>query len=107
MWATPGEALDLLFSADKETLTWTAPVNMGGTSGEFDSLWSGDPADFTAGSGTECLESDDGTDTQATDSGVPVIGSVRYYLVRAQNDCGVGPLGTDHLGVEREGRSCP
>jgi len=111
VWATPGEALDLVFVPDfvpnKETLGWNAPLDPGATSLLYDALWSGDPADFTSGSGAECLESD-GDDRQATDTGVPAIGSARYYLVRAQNDCpaGVGTLGTGHLG-EREGRACP
>ena len=109
IWATPGEALDLVFSADKQTLIWSATVNPGSTSVVYDTLRSGDPADFTTDSGAECLESDDGADTQATDFGIPVTGSVRHYLVRAQNDCpaGLGTLGTDHLGAERAGRACP
>jgi hypothetical protein len=88
------------------TLTWTAPLDPGGAAVWYDVLRSDAPAAFaTAG---VCVESDDGTDTSATDSQAPG-GAGLYFLVRGENACpdGIGSLGTDWNGVEREAVACP
>lgn len=74
---------------------------------EYDTLRSGLPADFQAAA--DCVESDDGPNTSATDVSVPSVGRVFYYLTRAENACplGMGSLGTKSHGVPRVGRSCP
>ena len=71
----------------------------------YDTIRSGDPADFVGS--PVCVESDDGTDTEATDAGLPGINEVFYYLARAENDCGPGTSGTDSDGQERVLDTCP
>jgi hypothetical protein len=107
IWATPGEVQGVMFLGDKETLIWDPPAEPGAASVVYDTLRSDDPQDFTAG-GT-CVEQDDGTDTSATVAGTAPAGTVRHYLVRAQNGCevGEGSLGSDSFGEERDGRPCP
>jgi hypothetical protein len=101
---------DLIFSPNTLTLSWIAPEDPGGTGASnlfYDTLRSGDPADFDLS--TVCVESDDDIDTQATDIETPLSGSVFHYLVRAENPCptGQGTLGVDSTGQERSGRACP
>ena len=70
-------------------------------------LRSNSAADFTAG--VTCLESDDGSDSEAQDLAEPANGTVYFYLVRAQNDCpvGQGSLGETSAGDARTGAGCP
>jgi hypothetical protein len=108
VWASPGEVRNLSF-ADSATVMWTEPDKPGAipTALVYDVLRSSDSSNFTTG--TTCLESDEGTDTQATDVQDQATGEVFYYLIRAESDCpgGVGTLGADSAGVERVGRTCP
>ncbi|UCH33674.1 MAG: hypothetical protein JSV65_14035, partial [Armatimonadota bacterium] len=106
VWATPGEVRDLVFLADKMTLSWTAPVEPGATTVVYDTIRSAEPADFITSA--DCVESNDGADTMATDPEVPLTNSLFAYLVRAENDCPTsqGPLGTDSAGSDRQGRAC-
>jgi hypothetical protein len=67
----------------------------------YDLLRSSDPADFVHAA--DCLESDDGTDTEAVDGDVPSPGTVWFYLVRGEYLC---PDGAGSLGAGREGRYC-
>jgi hypothetical protein len=55
----------------------------------YDSLRSESAASFAS---AVCLESMDGSDTSATDSVTPPAGEVAFFLVRARNTCGTGPL---------------
>lgn len=97
--AVPDEVREVRF-ADKTTLSWRAvPFNVL----VYDVLRSPNAQDFTA---ADCVETDD-TDTTAQDATTPAAGVVFYYLVRAENDCGEGSLGTRSDGVERTGTSCP
>jgi hypothetical protein len=107
IWGTPGEALDLVFAADKATLSVAPPVDPGGlvSSLLYDTVRSGIPSDFV-GAAT-CVETNGGPDTSAVDASTPVAGSVFYYLVRAENACGVGALGTWTDGTPRTVRTCP
>jgi hypothetical protein len=106
VWSTPGEVPALDFVA-AVTLTWSEPVDPGGTSCVYDVLRSAQADDFVAGG--ICVESDDGSDTTADDPQEPGAGLVFFYLSRAANDCpqGDGPLGQDSAGAERSGRDCP
>ncbi|MCZ6649950.1 MAG: hypothetical protein O7D35_04715, partial [Acidobacteria bacterium] len=57
-----------------------------------------------------CVESDDSSDTMATDATIPGPNSVFYYLIRAENACpvvGQGTLGSESDGTLRTGRICP
>jgi hypothetical protein len=51
-------------------------------------------------SGSLCIESD-GADTTAIDSTDLATGEIAFYLVRPENSCGLGSLGTTSEGVER------
>ena len=107
VWSTPGEVRDLNLQVDAQTLHWSAPAGLGGTLVLYDTLRSSAPADFVAAGA--CVETDDGSDTQAVDPTMPLPGGLFFYLVRAQNSCpsGEGSLGNNSSGVPRAGRSCP
>jgi hypothetical protein len=106
VWATPGDVPRLDFTGDS-TLAWSEPLEPGGTMLLYDTLRSSDPADYVTGA--VCVEFDEGSDREATDTDVPASGDVFHYLVRAQNDCpeGQGPLGQDSNGTDRQARPCP
>ncbi len=103
-WSIPGEARDLRFTAP-QTLSWTAPSDLGGVTVLYDTIRSGTSSDFVTGA--TCVESNDGTNTTASDPTQPVVGGPFYYLVRAENACGAGPLGKRSTEVERTARNCP
>jgi len=106
VWATPGEVRDLGF-VDSSSVIWSEPLDAGGTTPVYDTLRSSDPANHVTGA--FCVESDEGSDREASDTDEPAPGVVWHYLVRAQNDCpeGAGDLGHDSNGAERSGRTCP
>jgi hypothetical protein len=70
-------------------------------------LRSSDSSDFDA---ADCIESDD-SDLTAEDVPTPDPGIIWFYLVRAQNDCGIGDLGAWGMLPDdtypREARNCP
>jgi hypothetical protein len=102
--AAPGEATDLRFPGDATTLAWDRPADMGGpVTPLYDVVRAGSPQGF-AGAAL-CVESDDGADSVAVDADLPSTGAVFYYLVRAENDCGAGTLGTGAAG-ERTAIDC-
>jgi len=94
----PGEVTDLLLSHDQgtgnTTLTWSAVAGVGIG---YDTLQSTVPDGFTGATCAETL----GADTQAVIGANPNVGQVFYYLIRAGNTCGSGPL-----GGAREARQC-
>ena len=51
-------------------------------------------------SGSSCVESD-GADTTAVDSTGLAPGEIAFYVVRPENSCGPGSLGTTSEDVER------
>jgi hypothetical protein len=104
-WAIPGETVAITF-ADRTRLDWQAPAGPGGTSARYDVLRSDAASDF-AGAGASCVESDDVSDRTALDPDTPLPGAVYFYLVRAENGCGGGSLGTASDGTPRAGRECP
>ena len=106
LWAFAGEVGTMLFPTDTETLTWSAVTQTGGSGIVlvYDTLRSSAPGGFATAS---CLESDDGHDTAALDTAIPAPKSVFFYLVRAQNSCGPGSLGTGTGGLPRSGPACP
>ena len=89
------------------TLSWIEPLDAGGALSAlvYDTLRSSDPSDFQAGA--FCLESDDGSDTNATELESPAVGQTFFYLTGGENACGRGPYGTRPGDVERTVRSCP
>jgi hypothetical protein len=106
VWETPGEARSLLFT-NAQTFSWAPPASLGGLAVVYDALRSADPANFV-GAAT-CVESNDGSNTTATDASAPAVGTGFFYLVRAENTCpsGQGLLGTNSSGTPIAGRSCP
>ena len=111
VWSRPGEVRNLKLTHDPAvgatTLLWQAPVILGAASVVYDTLMSGNPADFVADA--LCVESDDGTDTEAVTPTAPPPGAVHSFLVRGQSACpdGGGPLGQRSDGATRVGRPCP
>lgn len=105
-YATPGEVLNLRFTSST-ALAWDAPASPGGASIRYDTIRAGSPTGFVAAG--VCAETDDGSNTQATDAATPALGAIFYYLIRAENDCvpGQGPLGFATNGTPRSARNCP
>jgi hypothetical protein len=101
IWAIPAEAVNLRFSSES-VLEWDAPIGSGGTpaSALYDTIRS--DVVTMGGPGAHCVETDDGPNTTSTDTDDPGGGVVFYYLVRAVNSCGEGPL-----GYGRTAPSCP
>jgi hypothetical protein len=92
--AAPGEAPNLRFGADKQTLSWGLAPFYGGLAPVYDLLRSSARDDF---GGATCV----GTNLSATfstDAAVPTPEQVHYYLVRAENACGQGALGPGQVG---------
>jgi hypothetical protein len=69
----------------------------------YDVLRSNAANDFVSGSPCWGLE----YSTSFSDTSTPGSGSVYYYLIRAVNDCGQGPVGANSEGVPRAAASCP
>lgn len=112
VWARPDPVTGLILTHDvpssTTTLTWDAPVDVGGTvAPAYDLLRSDLATDFSGAA--ICVESDDGTNSTAIDATTPAAGGLFHYLVRAENACPTGPgdLGDGSSGQERPGRVCP
>lgn len=99
---TPGEVPGLVWHGNG-TIDWL-PAPAGGNSQLYDVIRSSDPADFTTAA--VCVATATSV-TVAFETNVPASGNTDYYLVRASNSCGVGPLGSGPGGVVRTARSCP
>jgi hypothetical protein len=104
LWSTPGEVRELTWP-DDTTLAWGTPDHPGCVTPIYDSIRSAEASDFTTGA--TCLESDDGSNTWAIEPDSPATGSAWFYLVRAENGCGLGPAGWDSDGGTRSARDCP
>ncbi|MDH3786118.1 MAG: MopE-related protein, partial [Acidobacteriota bacterium] len=102
--ALPSESQNLLF-VDPTTMQWSAPAMLGGTSVNYDVLRTDAADDFVTL--PVCVESDDGSDTQAVDANVPASGAVFFYLSRPLNACGDGSPGADSDAIERAAATCP
>ncbi len=105
----PGEVTDLVLSHSDGTLGTTtiefsAPGDLGGTSVVYDTIGSSDATDFDTSA--TCVETNDGSDTTATDAVTPATGVVTYFLVRAENACALGTAGSDSDDLPREALDC-
>jgi hypothetical protein len=92
LWALPGEVAQLRLThaggvGGTTTLSWSVPPTPGGTLVHYDVLRGEAPDDSSVFETVAAGES--GTSTTDDDDPSPVY----YYLVRATNDCGDGPLG--------------
>jgi hypothetical protein len=108
VWALPGPAEDLRLShsggpSGTTTLSWTPPAEPGSSLINYDTVVSPVAADFDLSA--SCLESNE-ADTQAIHSTPPDPGEVLYFLVRAENTCGLGSSGEDSAGVPRVVLDC-
>jgi concanavalin A-like lectin/glucanase superfamily protein len=102
VWSVPGEVRSVAFT-DSTTLAWSPPVATGGSSPRYDTLRADTPTGFDVAA---CVAS--GTqDANVVDTAVPAEGTGFFYLLRAENTCGRGPLGAGTDGVPRLGRACP
>ena len=87
---------------DIDTLFWHEPEYFGGTGVVYDTLRSPTAADFTTPA--TCVEIDD-PDRLTSDETVPTAGTALYYLIRVENGCPVGNMGSSSSGP-RTGRTC-
>jgi len=106
-WAPPSDVfLEVTFdpSTRDTTLTWTAPVEPGGTMVHYDVL-TGERTDFRYAS---CMESNSTDRVFTHPDSTPWI-NLSYYLIRAKNGCAstaMGGIGTDSDGTPRVGKAC-
>jgi hypothetical protein len=87
---------------DEDTLFWAEPEMMGGTGVVYDTLRSPASDDFTTPA--VCVETD-GANRITADSTVPTAGTVFYYLIRVENECPDGNMGSSSDGP-RTGKAC-
>lgn len=105
----PDEVTALTFD-DKSSISWTAPALTGGMGYQVYELLrvSGtEAADALGFSSSPDCPGTELFDTEATDATDPAGSELFFYLVRAKNGCGVGPLGRSSAGAERVGDDCP
>jgi len=108
-WSLPGvvEGLELSHTGGpggQTLLEWVVPVELGGVGVGYDTLRSTDATNFESPPG-ECAETG-GPDTQSIDLVTPAGDELLYFLIRAQNDCGDGPL-LEATGGPRTALTCP
>jgi hypothetical protein len=98
-FAVPTEVTGLAFSADKQTLSWTSGPPPPGPSTVY-AILRGDVADLPVNNGP--------SETCVVNAvPAPSVGQGFWYLVRAENACGVSSYGFATGGVERISAACP
>jgi hypothetical protein len=104
VWGRASEVRDLRF-ASRTVLTWSEPANTGGTLPiRYDTLRSTSPSTF----GEETCFVSGGSETSTADPESPAMGTSFFYLVRGENVCGDGDLGTGgSLEWPRQAATCP
>ena len=110
--STPGVVSGLVLSHDipsgVTTLSWNVPAAPGGQAAAllYDVLQSAVAADFAT---TATCAATQINATTTTDSAVPAVGGLLYFLPRAGNACpnGSGSIGADSSNTDRPARSCP
>jgi hypothetical protein len=85
-----------------DTLFWLDPAVIGGTGVVYDTLRSPVASDFTTG--TTCVETD-GLNRITSDGTIPTSGTVLHYLIRVENECPDGNMGSSSSGP-RTGMAC-
>ena len=103
--AIPGEVPALTIAADKATLSWTPPLDPGGSSTVYDLVRSTSKSDFASAAAT-CVATGVGG-TTASDATAPASGLGSFYLVRGRNSCGLGSAGKTSANAEINVRLCP
>jgi hypothetical protein len=91
----------LLFDADAATLHWSDPP------GNY-SVYRGSRATGAAWAYNQTCFDPHTAASSTTDSGLPAVGSMFYYLVSRDTACGESGLGVDSAGTPRPNPSpCP
>ena len=108
-WSTPDEVQMLMLRhqhvSEITTISWGTPVAPGSSSPLFyDTVGSRDPADFVTD--LECVETA-GADTESTDTDAVASGTVKFFLTRALNPCGVGICGDGRVRTRSGHRRLP
>jgi hypothetical protein len=85
-----------------DTLFWLEPAAIGGTGVVYDTLRSAVASDFMTG--TTCVETD-GLNRITSDGTIPASGTVLHYLIRVENECPDGNMGSSSSGP-RTGMAC-
>jgi hypothetical protein len=114
VWSLPGESATLFVTrelgapAGPATLAWLVPGS-GGTAASmrYDVIRSRVASTFLDPAVTSCVVTSGGPNTSAVDNLIPLKGRAFFYVVRASNVCGHGPVGTDSSGTPRVVRDCP
>jgi hypothetical protein len=104
--AVLGEAANLVFASDGETISWgPAPGATGSTT--YD-VARGLADELPVGAGAAEVCHDPGTALlSTTDSSTPSSGDSFWYLVRGADSCGNGSYGNESGGAERDTSICP
>ncbi len=110
VWMPPSEPLSLALTYNVTTgqtaLAWSPSTQPGASSVFYDVLRTRNKNNFVAP--TVCLEINDGSDTAAIDSVVPIAGTGFFFLVRGENLCPASSrAGADSNGVAIPARNCP
>lgn len=109
-WGAVDEVLNLQLASGaggSVALSWNPPAGSHGVTGSvaYDVIRSTSSSDFV-GPGV-CIETNDASDTVASDSTTPPVGQAFYYVVRPENACGLGIAWRDSTGAVRPARTCP
>jgi hypothetical protein len=104
IWMIPGEVQQLTIDPDRQSLSWLAPALPGGTMPLYDTIRADTPTTFE--SAGFCVASD-APATSASDLTDPGASTAFFYLIRAENGCGVGTVGSWSDGTRRNARVCP
>jgi len=104
IWMIPGEVRQLTIDPDRQFLSWLPPALPGGTTPLYDTIRAGTPTTFE--SAGFCVASDEPA-TSSSDVTDPGAGTAFFYLIRAENGCGVGSVGSWSDGTARSARVCP
>jgi hypothetical protein len=106
VFAVPPEVTGVRLDSDGKTIKWDSAAPDAGSGMVYD-LLRGSLGDLgnPPGEGGACLARGLST-TLKGDATIPRPGEGLWYLVRGENACGKGPLGTSYTGTPRHSCSC-
>ena len=101
VWHFASEATNLQFGANKTSLSWGLPVDIGGAAAtiRYDTLRANYPYDFSCD--LAVCTSTMTLPLASSDPTVPPVGSAYYSVSRARNNCGPGTIGNRSNGLRR------
>jgi len=106
VFASPGEVSNTMFGADRLTLSWSSAAPTAGSATQHQVL-RGLVAELPVGGASDSCIVAGTLASSVTDSDVPPAGAAFWYLVRAENACGIGTYGATSGGSPRVGAACP